>query len=267
MAGGSISGTGSGGPVGDRPVVARRSLRGRLGQVLIAAAGAALAGLMVVLGFWQLDVYHRSGAAAAARRAAEPAVELSQVARAGSAVRDGYGRTVRFSGTYEPGLQVLLPIPDRPGASRVLAAVRQADGSLLPVVRGIAAGDPLAPPAGPVTETGILLPTEDADSPTTGQPTTVQLPVLAQQWPRPLIDGFVTLSATDATQQGLQPAVVALPEGYGRLRNAAYAVQWWVFAAFTLLMAVRMARESRVGLTSDAVADAGETDEVSDRAT
>jgi surfeit locus 1 family protein len=267
MAGGSISGTGPGAPVGDRPVVARRSLRGRLGQVLIAAAGAALAGLMVVLGFWQLDVYHRSGAAAAARRAAEPAVELSQVARAGSAVRDGYGRTVRFSGTYEPGLQVLLPIPDRPGASRVLAAVRQADGSLLPVVRGIAAGDPPAPPAGPVTETGILLPSEGADSQTTGQPTTVQLPVLAQQWPGPLIDGFVTLSATDATREGLEPAVVALPEGYGRLRNAAYAVQWWVFAAFTLLMAVRMARESRVGLASDAVAAAGETDEVSDRAT
>ena len=76
----------------------------------------------------------------------------------------------------------------------------------------------------------------------------MELPVLAQEWPGPLIDGFVTLSSADAAQQGLEHATIALPDGSGRLRNGAYAVQWWVFAAFTVVMAVRMARESRVGL-------------------
>lgn len=255
MSGRSASRDGPAAPVagGSAPVRPARaaaggSVRRRLRQLIITGGGAALAGLMVVLGFWQLDVYHRSGSAAAARRAVEPPVELSRVAPAGSAVRDGYGRTVRFTGTYEPGLQELLPVANRPGTYRVLAALRQADGSLVPVVRGVAA-EPPAPPTGSVTETGILLPSEAADSGHAGgQPTTVRLPALAQQWPGPLVDGFVTLSAADARQQGLEPAVVALPEGSGRLQNGAYAIQWWVFAAFTLVMSVRMARETRMGL-------------------
>jgi surfeit locus 1 family protein len=225
-----------------------RSLRGRLRQLLIVVAGSVLAGTMVLLGFWQLDVYHHQGAVAAARRAAEPAVDLRSVAPVGSAVRDGYGRTVRFQGTYLPELQRLLPMPGRPGVSRVLSAVRQADGSIVPVVRGLG-GDPDEPPLGSVTQTGVLLPSEARASRTAdGQLTAVELPVLAQEWPGPLIDGFVTLSSTDAAAQGLEPAALALPEGSGRLRNGAYALQWWVFAAFTLVMAVKMAHESRVGL-------------------
>jgi surfeit locus 1 family protein len=231
--------------------MAHRSPRGRLTQLLIVAAGAILTGVMVLLGFWQLDVYHRQGAEAAARRAAEPAVELRAVAPAGSTVRDGYGRTVRFEGTYLPELQRLLPLPGQPSASRVLGAVRQSDGSIVAVVRGVGT-DPAPPPSGSVIQTGILMPSEAPASRTAdGQLTAVELPVLAQEWPGPLIDGFVTLSGADAAAQGLEPAVIALPEGSGRLRNGAYALQWWIFAAFTLVMAVKMARESRVGLVPE----------------
>jgi hypothetical protein len=133
----------------------------------------------------------------------------------------------------------------------VLGAVRQADGSIVPVVRGLGV-DPAAPPLGSVTQTGVLLPSEARASRTAdGQLTAVELPVLAQEWPGPLIDGFVTLSNADASAQGLEPATLVLPEGSGRLRNGAYALQWWVFAAFTLIMAVKMARESRVGLVPE----------------
>jgi hypothetical protein len=34
-----------------------------------------------------------------------------------------------------------------------------------------------------------------------------------------------------------------LPEAPGGLRNVAYVGQWWLFAAFTLFMAFRMARD------------------------
>jgi surfeit locus 1 family protein len=136
--------------------------------------------------------------------------------------------------------------------SRVLGAVRQSDGSIVPVVRGLGA-DPATPPAGTVIQTGILLPSEARASRTAdGQLTAVELAVLAQEWPGPLIDGFVTLSNANAAEQGLEPATLTLPEGSGRLRNGAYALQWWVFAAFTLVMAVKMARESRVGLVPEA---------------
>ena len=71
----------------------------------------------------------------------------------------------------------------------------------------------------------------------------IRVPQLAQQWPGPLVEGFVTLAPAEANAQGLEPAVVALPEARGRLRNGAYALQWWMFAAFTVVMAIRIARD------------------------
>ena len=219
----------------------------------IIGIGIVLAALMVLLGIWQLDVYQAQGQAAASRRAAEPAVQLTTVAPPAAAVQDGYGRTVEFSGTYRADLQLL--VPDSSGRNRVLTGLQQADGSIVPVVRGIA--DRLTtPPSGAVDEAGVLLPTEEAPAqrsaggvPAGDQLAAVQLPVLAQRWPGPLIGGFVVLSVPDATAQGLTPAVPDLPAGTGRLRNGAYALQWWVFAAFAIALSIRMARDGRLGAT------------------
>jgi surfeit locus 1 family protein len=219
----------------------------RFRQALVVALGIGLAGVLVALGFWQLEVYHRQGAAAAAQRAAAPPISLNSVARPGGPAFDGYGRSVAFDGTYDPNLQLLVPADDGTGQFRVLSGLRQADGSLVVVVRGVTSS-PNAPPApsGPVHQVGVLLPTEEHlpenDLPS-GQIASVRLPTLAQQWPGPLIDGFVTLSSADALSQGLAGAPVGLPEARGGFRNVAYVGQWWLFAAFTLFMAFRMARD------------------------
>jgi surfeit locus 1 family protein len=222
----------------------------RFKQALVIALGIGLAAVMVTLGFWQLEVYHRQGAETAAQRAAAPPVPLSSVARPGASAIQGYGRSVAFDGSYDPGLQLLVPTEDADGQYRVLTGLRQADGSVVAVVRGIVSEPSApAPPSGPVHQVGVLLPTEE-HVPTTdlpsGQIASVRLPALAQQWPGPLIDGFVTLSSADAASQGLAAAPLKLPEGSGRLRNVAYAGQWWLFAAFTLFMAFRMARDLTV---------------------
>ena len=47
-----------------------------------------------------------------------------------------------FEGTYDPALQLLVPMED--GQFRVLTGLRQADGSVLAVVRGVVT-DPSAP--------------------------------------------------------------------------------------------------------------------------
>ncbi len=169
---------------------------------------------------------------------------------AGSAVRDGYGRTVVVAGQYRADQQLLVPLPGATGAYRVLTALELSDGSVLPVVRGVVRGDLVAveaptPPAAALTQTGVLLPSEEAaaDVPPTGQLNSVRVPALAQLWPQPLIDGYLVLSAPDAEAQGLEPVPLVLPEGQGRLRNGAYAVQWWIFAAFAVLMAAKIARD------------------------
>jgi surfeit locus 1 family protein len=217
----------------------------RLRQALILALGLVLAAGMVGLGLWQLDVYRMQGQAAAARRAAEPAVELRQVAPAGAVVREGYGRSVSFTGTYLTQPQELVPVADRPGMLRLVTPLRQSDGSVVAVVRGLvpdgAGGpEPPPPPSGLLTQTGILLPSDQSSVPTRQG---VRVQVLAQRWPGPLVDGYVVLSAADSRAHSLEPATASLPEARGRLRNAAYALQWWVFAAFTVFMAIRMARD------------------------
>ena len=222
----------------------------RLRQSLIILLGLGLAGVMVLLGLWQLDVYHAQGQAQADRRAALPAVELGVVAQAGAPIGDGYGRQVAATGTYLPQAQVLVPLPEQPGSFRVVTALRLPDGDVVPVVRGLVRDTEVpAPPSGPQTLTGLLLPSEEAptgDLPT-GQLSSVRVPTLAQQWPGPLVSGFVTLPAAEAAAQGLAPAPVELPQASGRLRNGAYALQWWVFAAFALGLAVRMARDQELG--------------------
>jgi len=221
-----------------------------LKQGLVIALGVAVAAAMVVMGYWQLEVYHNQGQEAAERRASAPPIPLSSVARAGAPVNDGYGRSVTFEGTYDPALQLLVPVEDRTDQFRVLGGLRQADGSLVAVVRGVVFETATAPPppSGRVHQVGVLLPSEEhvpeADL-GSGQMASVRLPALAQQWPGPLIDGFVTLSSADAARQSLAPAEWQLPEARGRLRNGAYAMQWWLFAAFTLFLAFRIARDLR----------------------
>lgn len=217
----------------------------RLHQALVVLLGLAAAAGMAVLGVWQLDVFRTQGLAAAQARAAAPPVALLEVAPAGSVVRDGYGKSVAFRGTYLASTQLLLPVDGQPGRMRVLTALRLADGSVVPVVRGVAAEDGVpAPPAEPVDQVGVLLPSDQAaDTQDAGPPRTVRVPALAQRWPGPLIAGYVTLAAEDAQAQGLEPTSVPLPEGRGRLRNGAYALQWWVFAAFAVGMAVKITRD------------------------
>jgi surfeit locus 1 family protein len=225
----------------------------RFKQVLIVTLGLLLAAAMAALGVWQLNVYRSQGNAAAEAKAAAPPLDLRLVAPAGTAVREGFGRSVAFQGRYQPTLQLLVPVAGSPNTFRILSGLRQSDGSIVPVVRGLTGStSPPKPPTGGVSQVGVLLPSED-DGPDTpvgaGQLSSVRLPTLAQLWPGPLISGFVTLSATDARAQGLEPATPQLPRSQGRLRNGAYAFQWWVFGAFTIAMAFRIARD--FGLRED----------------
>ena len=192
--------------------------------------GLVLAAGMVIAGVWQFQVYQRQGAEAAAARAAEPPVPLSSVARAGAPVGDGYGRTVTFRGSYEAEHQVLVPLPDRTDTFRVVTLLRLENGDAVAVVRGVVTGrPPPPPPAGPLDQAGILLPSEEAVEPAGGRRAR-----LGPDRPAgPALAGAAGRRVRRADRrrrpaQRLTPAEVALPDARGRLRNAAYALQWWL---------------------------------------
>lgn len=227
-----------------------------LKQIALVVLGCAIAGAMAVLGVWQLQVYEEQGVEASAARAAQPPVALIDVAPAATRVTEGYGLSVEFSGVYDPTLQALVPLPGSENLLRVLSGLRQEDGSTVAVVRGVVPASTTVapdPPAGQSTQVGVLLPSEDAAASPVAGPAgpagstavlpSVRVPLLAQTWPGPMVDGYVVLSAADARAGGLPPAPLVLPEGQGRLRNGAYAAQWWIFGLFAIVMSARMARD------------------------
>ena len=216
-----------------------------LKQTGVVALGVFLAAAMVVLGIWQLEVYQRQGNETANRRAEAAPVALSTVAPPGGAVDDGYGRRVSFTGTYDPTLQVIVPTD---GAYRVLTGLKQADGSIVPVVRGIeATPDQPVPPAGhghadrrAAALRGALGLHRDAarraDRVRAAAHARADLAGTVRQRLRHPRHGRLR-------RRGPRATAVDLPEAQGRLRNGAYALQWWVFAAFALGMSIRVARD------------------------
>lgn len=228
----------------------------RTRQLLFVGLGTVLAGVMLMLGLWQAQRSVESGDAGIAARASGSPVVLLDLVHQDGTFGDVYGRPVTVSGTYLQGQQLL--IPDASGALRVLSALQVPDGRVVPVVRGtIGVSDALPPaPTGDQTVSGLFLPGEGdtQETPGTvlpggagvspgaeGRLASIRMPLLAQVWTQQLTPGFVTLTASESTAQGLGPATVVLPHGEKSLQNGSYALQWWLFAAFAFGMGIKLA--------------------------
>ncbi|HSN10879.1 MAG TPA: SURF1 family protein [Propionibacteriaceae bacterium] len=210
---------------------------------LIVSVGVLAALVMGALGLWQAQVFVDQGKTAAAAITGEPVQRLDATVT-GDGVGALWGHTVSVQGHYLPSQQVLVVGAD--GRGRVVTAFALADGRVVAIARGVGTGSE-PPPSGELTQTGVFLPTEAAADRTVPPGTygSVRLQALAQVWPQPLVAGYVTLGADEAAAQGLAPAPVVLPTLEGKERNAGYALQWWAFAAFALVMSVLVARNYR----------------------
>lgn len=210
----------------------------RLKQAGLIAAGLIVATVMALLGLWQMDTYRHTGQQVAIDRTQMDVVPLASSIAADGSVADIYARRVSLSGRYRPELQLWIG-QDWP--LRVLTAFELDDGRLVGVVRGAAEKDPAPPPpTGRHELVGVFLASDAASAgevaagvPADALPT-VRLARIAQLWQGTLVPGYVTLSADDATKQGLQAPMLPLPEVKGSAQNSGYALQWWVFAAAAL---------------------------------
>lgn len=210
---------------------------------LIVAVGVVAALIMGWLGLWQAQVFADQGKSAAAAITGQPVAALD-ASVTGDGVNGLWGRTVSVTGHYVATQQVLVVSKD--GTGRVLTGFQLADGRVVAIARGVGSGREV-PPSGDLTQTGVFLPTEAAaDWPVpSGAYGSVRLQALAQVWPQPVVSGYVTLDASEAQSQGLSVAAVVLPTLDGQFRNAGYALQWWAFAIFALVMSVLLARNYR----------------------
>ncbi|MFV0452702.1 MAG: SURF1 family protein [Propioniciclava sp.] len=234
-------------------------MRTLLKQGAVVVGGLVAAAVMLWLGLWQMQAFVDSGNRGIEERAAQEPVPLESLLTADGVDGDAYGKPMTVTGVYLPDQEILLPAD---AGVRVLTAVELPDGRVLPVVRGIAesAAAVNPPPRGTLTQTGLLLPGEgDVPGTAPGELASVRMPRLAQEWPQQLVPGFITLNEADARRQGLTPAPVELPEGTGSFQNGGYALQWWIFAAVGLGIAVRVAvgigRRDRALREESALAD------------
>jgi surfeit locus 1 family protein len=221
-----------------------------LGLVLVVGT------VFVQLGRWQLGVAQGKATeeAVAAARAQRP-VDLTSVLQPHSDFPGELSsRPVTATGHYAGQGQVLVPgrrLDGLDGSWVVTPFVVDAGGATIAVLRGFVT-DPAratAPPEGTLTVTGGLAPPESpVDAPVgPGEIGSVDTSVLVNTWPGELYNAFLFLESEDP---GTGPQLTKVPTPLGETgiqwRNALYAVQWWVFAAFALWLWWRMVREEHV---------------------
>lgn len=217
----------------------------RLRRVFTVLIGVIVAMVMLVLGVWQMSSFQRSVVDIAEERASQAPVALAGNIRADGVIEDIYGRRVQFSGRVVPGEELLIGTQ---WPLRVAVPFKMDDGQIVPLVLGLTNEPVDITDATPMDIEGIftagdldedLSPPVDAPAGTTP---TLRLQELVQQWPQPMIAGYVTLNADGAAGFGLEPAVAELPEAQGTSMHQGYALQWWVFAAASIAFSIVVAR-------------------------
>ncbi len=247
-----------------------------LGLLVLALS---LATAMVLLGRWQLGVAREDGLREAIEQAEQrPVEQLEAVLGPHSAFpADGAGRRLRAIGHYDTARQVLVAdrrLDGRDGWWVLVPLVVDSTGARVAVVRGFVttpAAAPAAPP-GSLGLVGSLAPSESARSARVplgpGQVASVDVPALLNVWGGEVYNGFLfamaeapdpgNVGGAGAAASGRAMERVPPPQPAAGLswRNAAYAVQWWAFAAFVLWMWWKMVREEPRRWGSPAAAEA-----------
>ena len=244
---------------------------GLLALVLVLCAA------FVWLGRWQLGVAESTAHREAVELARSQApAELSTLIQPHAPFRgDLSSRPFTATGHYDPDGQLLVSerrLEGQPGFWVLAPFVVDGSGATLPVVRGFVAdaGSAPPPPAGTLTIAGGLAPGESPspDPVPSGQIGSVDLSQLVNTWPGELYNAFGFVEGEDpaATASALTTVPTPIGETGVQWRNAAYAVQWWIFALFALWMWARMVRDEtrreRAAATPGAEAEPGDKEPV-----
>jgi cytochrome oxidase assembly protein ShyY1 len=207
----------------------------------------AIMAACVQLGLWQLHVAQDKGLRDALQKAhqARPAL-IDTVIRPHEAFPNPQSnRAVTAIGEYAASDQFLVGprrLDGRTGFWVVTPLDVTETGARLAVVRGFVTDTsrPAQPPSGAVTVDGWPRAAHGS----------IDFSLLVNEWPGELYNAFVFAQGEKtAAGVGIPPDAglqrVPPPEVTGGLkwRNAAYALQWWIFGGFAAFMWIRMVRE------------------------
>lgn len=209
------------------------------------------------LGLWQFDVARDHAQNKAVLGAPMlPVAPLAEViAPHQEFPADGSGRRVTVSGRYDGAQQVLIADRRLDGVAGYWVTtplVVATTGARLVVVRGFVSSPAQATPPtaeGPVQVGGTLAPGE---SPTSGaglppgQRSSIDLGALLNQWHGSIYNAFIfaTSERPDVTAAVIQRIPPPPIQTHGLTwRNAAYALQWWLFALFACYLYWRTLRD------------------------
>ncbi len=219
----------------------------------------------IQLGRWQLGVARDKATVEQLQKvASQPPVDVTSVLRVHAEFPgDASSKRVFASGRYAADGQVLVPdrrLDGRAGYWLITPFVVESTGARLPVLRAfLSTPSPVPPPpAGLVTVHGGLAPGESPAGVTAlppGQIGSVDLSLLVNTWPGETYNAFLFLedetpaagpgAAAADTLNTLTHVPTPVADTGLKWRNAAYALQWWVFAGFAAYMWWRMVRDDR----------------------
>ncbi|HLV57519.1 MAG TPA: SURF1 family protein [Natronosporangium sp.] len=232
----------------------------------ILAGALAVATVMVLLGGWQLSRYHARSEINARidatgdpvpveRLVTPPGPDRGVGARVTEAVR---WSTVTATGRYDADHQVLVrgrTVHGRVGYEVLTPLVLEGGAALLvdrgwlpPAQEGMTVTPRVpAPPGGQVTVVGRIHPGESGGTPVENrdgvlQARRINLDAIAAHLPYPLYGGVIVLGGPG--DDGLVPVPVRRENAW---LNAAYAVQWWIFAGLVLVGAAWLVRREAHG--------------------
>jgi surfeit locus 1 family protein len=216
---------------------------------------------MVVLGLWQFHVYDNHQRADALATMRRPPVPLDSALGRDQAFPTGsVGVPVSAVGRYErPSQLYVRGLAGADGRFAVVTPLVTATGSAILVVRGASAHPNAPTPSGTVRLTGILEPSQTGGTALDRDRVTdaISIASLVGSVDHDLYGGYVVLTRSTPAD-ALSPVSPPLPDPsrWAGIRNLAYALQWWVFAAFVAFMWWRIvadmhAAEARGGVDAE----------------
>ena len=223
-----------------------------IGLLVLLLAIAAVCGR---LGMWQLD---RARQAPAEVPDVAATVALTEVLEPQATFSgDLAGRVVTVRGTFaDDEVLVTRHLDGVRGVLVVSPLVVEESGAVLAVVRGwapdAAQAAEVPAPAGVAEVRGRLEPGEAARG--AGDPTTISPAQLVNRWGGPMYSGYLVLEEVSPAQEpGLELVPAPEPATGFDLQNLAYALQWWLFGGFAVLLWLRMVRDEARRVVAEAV--------------